>query len=418
MAATDCAPKSLTSSPFTAEELTRYAEVTVGRCTDLRAGELLVIEYEPEHRPLMVAIAEEAYRHGLRVSSQVRDPLLIRAEVEHAAEPVLGVLEPWNESFNMARTGPGAGLISIKGEELPGVLDGCDPDRLARRARRQAAATGLLYDRVREGRDAFVIVAFPTVAWASRVYPDRPAALAQRALAEDLLVFCRIGPEDPCDALERHVETLRHRAQVANQLHLREVHFRGPGTDLRVGLTGDALWSTAEFTNAYGRTMFRNLPSEEIFTAPGASLTDGVVRCTKPFAAQGIMAEDVRMEFRDGRLVRLDAWTDAQRDALATRLDVDEGGRRLGELALVDIASRVGQRDRVFWNTLLDENQTCHIGLGLGFPDCRAAAGDSADLNYSRAHVDLMIGGTEVEVTGLTASGSMVPLIVDGTWRP
>ena len=417
MAATETPSKSLISSPFTTEELTRYAGVTVGRCTDLQAGELLVIEYEPEHRPLMVAIAQEAYRRGLRVSTQVRDPLLIRAEVEHAAEPVLGLLEPWHQSFTMARTVPGAGLISIKGEELPGALDGCDPDRLAQRARRQAAAAEPLFDKVREGRDAFVIVAYPTVAWSSRVYGDKPSREAQRELAEDLLGFCRIGPGDACDALERHIETLRERARVTNELQLREVHFRGPSTDLLVGLPADAVWSTAEFTNAYGRTIFRNLPSEEIFTAPAASLTEGTVRCTKPFAAHGMLAEDVRMEFRDGRLVRLDAWTDAQRDALAARLDVDQGGRRLGELALVDVASRVGQRNRVFWNTLLDENQTCHVGLGLGFPDCRTAGGESSDLNYSRVHFDFMIGAPEVEVTGRTASGATVPLIIDGTWR-
>jgi aminopeptidase len=184
-----------------------------------------------------------------------------------------------------------------------------------------------------------------------------------------------------------------------------------------VGLPDDHVWCTAELTNAYGRTVFRNLPSEEIFTAPAASATEGFVRCTRPLSTRGLLCEDMRMEFASGRLLRLDARTDAQRDSLLAHIDVDQGGRRLGEVALVDTDSRVGGTGRIYWNTLLDENQTCHMALGLGFPDCRREGGRSADLNESRTHIDVMIGGPEVEVSGTTASGEKVPLIVDGVWR-
>jgi aminopeptidase len=137
-----------------------------------------------------------------------------------------------------------------------------------------------------------------------------------------------------------------------------------------------------------------------------------------PLAWHGRVYEDLRVEFRDGRLVRLDARTDEQRDGLLALLDVDEGGRRLGEVALVDKSSRIGQRGRLYWNTLLDENQACHIALGLGFTRCRAGGQGSPDLNSSRTHIDVVIGSAEVDVVGTTAAGETVRLIVDGDWRP
>jgi aminopeptidase len=390
----------------------------VGRCLDLRAGELLLIEYEPEHRELAVAIAAAAYGRGLRVNTRLRDPLFQRAELEHATEAVLGLVEPWDREWWLARTGQGAALVCIKGDGTPDALDGCDPARVALRSRRQHEAIADFYDRVRQRRDAFVILAYPTLAWASRAYPELASYTAQRTMAENLLSFCRIGPDDPPEALDRHIVKLRERAEIANQLRLCEVRFRGPDTDLRVGLTHDAVWCTAECTNAYGRTIFRNLPSEEIFTAPAASATEGTVRCTRPLSARGILCEELRLEFRGGRLARVDARTESQRDILLAQLKVDEGGLRLGELALVDAASRVGRLGRIFWNTLLDENQACHVALGLGFPDCRRDGGQSADLNRSKVHYDVTIGAPDVEVTGKTATGEIVPLIVDGTWRP
>jgi aminopeptidase len=137
-----------------------------------------------------------------------------------------------------------------------------------------------------------------------------------------------------------------------------------------------------------------------------------------PLAHQGRLFEELSAEFRDGRLVRLDTRTEEQRAALLAHLDVDEGGRRLGEVALVDAGSRIGQRGRLYWNTLLDENQACHVAFGMGFASCRRHGRRGADLNSSRTHIDVMIGSPEVEVTGTTATGEAIRLIADGVWRP
>jgi aminopeptidase len=407
-------------SPFTADELARYASVAIDRCFDLRPGDLLLLVYEPEHRPLAIALAEAAFRRGLRVDEMVTDPLMQRAEIDNASEEALGRLTPWRRARLIARTEPGTALIALDGQSEPDAMSGSDPARIALRYRRQTEQLPELFERLEANQDASLIIAYPTRAWARRAYPELERDASQRALAEDILDFCRIGPADGPgdDALDRHLALLRARAAVANRLRLREVRFRGPGTDLHVRLTEDAVWSCAEETNAYGKTYLANLPTEEIYTSPAASATEGTVRCTMPLAWRGRLYEDLRIEFSGGRLVRLDARTDAQRDALLGLLDVDEGGRRLGEVALVDRGSRIGRRGRLYWDTLLDENQACHVALGSGFPVCRAAGQGSPDLNTSRTHIDVVIGAREVEVMGTTAAGETVPLIVDGDWRP
>jgi aminopeptidase len=405
-------------SPFTHDELERYASIAIDRCFDLRPGELLLVNYEPEHRPLAVALAEAAYRRGLTVDSMVTDLLLQRAEVDNASQEMLGRMTPWRRDRFIARTEPGTALISVDGQSDPDALANSDPERIALRYRRQAEQLSALFERFEANLDTSLIIAYPSLAWARRVYPELEGDAAQRALAEDILSFCRIGPDDEPGALDRHVAALRERAAVANGLRLREVSFRGPGTDLQVQLTDDALWTSAEETNAQGRTYLGNLPTEEIYTSPAASATEGTVRCTMPLAWQGRLYEDLNVEFRGGRLVRLDARTEGQREALLGLLDVDEGGRRLGEVSLVDRSSRIGQRGRLYWSTLLDENRACHIALGSGFTGCRARGQGSPDLNSSRTHIDVVIGAPEVEVVGTTVAGEAVPLIVDGDWRP
>jgi aminopeptidase len=408
------------ASPFTPDELLRYARVTVGRCLDLRAGETVLISYEPEHRPFAVAAARAAYERGFHVATTVRDPLIQRAELELASPEVLGHLLPWERETLLERTRDGSALLHVIGESALGVLDGVDPARTSLRMRRIRDAVPELARRMAEGKDSFVIVGYPTKAWARKVYPDLPVDEALRALAGDLLRFCRIGPDDGegDEALGSHLAMLGERIRVANDLALRELHFRGPGTDLRVGLTKDAVWRGGEAVNGYGRSNLPNLPTDEIFTAPAASATEGSVRCTLPLSYQGRLFEDLRAEFAGGRLTRLEAAGEEQREALLGLLDVDEGGRRLGEVALVDAESRVGQAGRLYWNTLYDENQACHVAFGLGFGMCRRDGAASEDLNGSHVHVDVMIGSPEVDVTGVASRGERVPLIVDGVWRP
>jgi aminopeptidase len=182
--------------PFTPEELARYAAVTIDRCFDLRPGELLQVFYEPEHRPLVIALAEAAFSRGLRFEAAVRDPLILRAEVDHATEEVLGRLTPWRRAQQLARTEPGMAALYIDGQGEPDALAAADPARLAVRARHMGEELAEFYRRYAANLDTSGIVAYPTAAWAALAYPELPAADARRTLAQDLLSFCRIGAGD------------------------------------------------------------------------------------------------------------------------------------------------------------------------------------------------------------------------------
>jgi aminopeptidase len=174
------------------------------------------------------------------------------------------------------------------------------------------------------------------------------------------------------------------------------------------------------YTNFYGKRTAPNLPTEECFTSPVASATEGTFRCSQPLMFQGTLIEEITGEFRGGRLVRLDAKRKAQRDFFADFLFAIKDADRLGEVALVDSSSRIGKAGRIYYNTLLDENAAAHIAFGAGFSHTRSNDDTNRarrGVNRSDAHVDVMIGTDDFEATGIAARGRRVPLIADGEWQ-
>jgi aminopeptidase len=192
------------------------------------------------------------------------------------------------------------------------------------------------------------------------------------------------------------------------------IHFEGPGTDLTVGLLPSSSWMSASFSTADGIPHVPNLPSEEVFTTPDPVRVDGVVRATKPLQLAGATIEGLTVRFEGGRAVQIDA--DKGADVLRSMAAHDDGASRLGEVALVDGSGRIGPLDTVFYDTLLDENAASHIALGQAF----AFALDEQDAeraNTSMVHIDFMIGGDQVDVTGVTQDGARVPVLRSGVWQ-
>jgi aminopeptidase len=193
------------------------------------------------------------------------------------------------------------------------------------------------------------------------------------------------------------------------------IELRGPGTELTIGMLPTATWWSADFTTAEGLRHLPNLPTEEVFTTPDPLRTEGHVTSTKPLVLQdGTIVRGLRVRFEAGKAVEIEA--DENAEALRARLAVDEGGLRLGELALVDRKGRIGPLGTVFYDTLLDENAASHVALGSGFPFL-VEESDAERVNESAAHVDFMIGSPELEVDGVTAAGERVPILRDGDWR-
>jgi aminopeptidase len=401
------------------EELRRYADGVVLGCLRLAEGETLLVDARPAHREFAVALAESAYRAGAGlVSVEYVDPRLRAARVAHARDEHLGVVPRARSQRLRAELAADAAMVAIHGEGDPGIFAGLPAERIAEDLRRTAQKLRWHRRKARERYIRWTIVAWPTEPWASAVFPELDVQAARERLARELLWFCRLGPEDPPGVAgwRAHNEAIERRNAALSELGLARLKLRGPGTELDLRLSPGTLWIGGDDETVHGTRFSPNFPTEESFTTPDARGTEGRFRCTRPLSFQGRTIEGIAGEFRNGRLVRLEAAREDDRDLLAAFLDSDRNARRLGELALVDRSSRIGRTGRVYANSLIDENAVAHMAFGLGFDETRGPDADRRTVNRSRVHLDVMIGSDELEATGIAADGTRVPLVRNGAW--
>jgi aminopeptidase len=401
------------------EALSRYANAIVRASLGIKRGDSLVIQAQPEHRELSVAVAEAAYRAGAQfVDVVTADPLVTRARLLHGSDDAVGALSPWARRRFREVAGSRGALVQITGEGEPGYLDGVPPKRIATDFARFSKQIAFLRHAQLNLRARWTIAAWPTDHWAGQVYPELEPLAAKRRLAEDLLRFSRLADEDGRGASGwlRHLRTLDRRSEKLTKLGLASLELRGPGTELDLGLVSGTRWLGGPETLADGQTQAPNMPTEEIFTSPDARATSGTFRCTFPLSFRGRLINGLRGEFSKGSLVRLEADSDDDRDFVAAYIDSDRTGRRLGEVALVDASSRIGQSGRIYYNTLLDENAAAHIAFGSGFGGTRVET-PARGVNRSSTHLDVMIGSPELEATGVDGRGRRIPLIRGGAWQ-
>jgi aminopeptidase len=401
------------------ETLARYADAIVRASLGISKGDTLVVQGEPEHRQLLVAIAESAYRAGAHfVDVVTTDPLVMRARLLHGRDDALGTLSPWARRRFRETASPHGALAAIVGDGEAGYLDGVPPQRIATDYSRIAKQLGFLRRAQLNMESRWTIAAWPTDHWAGQVYPKLEPLKAKRKLARDLVRFCRVADEDGegTSGWRNHLRTLTRRSARLTKLGVARLELRGPGTELDLGYVEGTRWLGGFETLVDGRKLASNIPTEEVFTSPDPRRTNGTFRCTFPLSFRGRLIHGLRGEFSNGRLVRLEADSDSDRDFIAAFVDTDRMGRRLGESALVDASSRIGQAGRIYYNTLLDENAAAHIAFGSGFGGTRSETPARA-INRSSMHLDVMIGGPDLEATGFDARGRRIPLIREGLWQ-
>jgi aminopeptidase len=396
--------------------LERYAELAVRVGANVAPGQLVEVYGLVEHAPLVRAIARAAYEAGARyVDVLYTDNHIRRALIELAPEESLDFSPPWLVTRASAWSEEGGATIALAGDPEPDLLGDLDQERVGRARPRELVAE--YFRQANERLANWTIVAAPTAGWAETMFgePDLDR------LWDTVAYTCRLDEADPVAAWNEHIGRLEARAARLNELRLDAVRFRGPGTDLTVGLLPESAWGGAVEETVFGVRHVPNMPTEEVFAAPDLRRTEGVVRSTRPLAFRGTMVRGLEIRFESGRVAGVRA--EAGAGAIEGMIAADERAGFLGEVALVDGSSRVGQTGITFYDTLFDENATCHIALGdAPLSKLRDVARLPAEdriargLNAANDHVDFMIGGPEVAVDGVTTDGREVPLLRDDAW--
>jgi aminopeptidase len=394
--------------------LARYAELAVNFGANLQPGQILALNGAPGKEPLVRAIAEQAYKRGARfVDVSSFDPWVKRARIEHAADDTLEFVPEWYGERILALGRARSAVVTLSGPVAPGLLDDLDPVRAGRDRLPSVRESGEVINR-RELN--WTILPGPTLAWAQLVHPDLPPEAALEKLEQQLVHVLRLDEADPVSAWKERADTLTGVAERLGARGFDALHYSGPGTDLTVGMLQGAQWMAARFETAEGIEHMPNLPTEEVFTTPDPRRAEGQVTSTKPLVLiDGTVVRDLRVRFEGGRVVELESST--AQETMRTIIARDEGAARLGETALVDAQGRIGALDTVFYDTLLDENAASHLALGRGFPFLASDVAIGAQMNESDIHIDFMIGSHELAVTGITAGGERVPVLVEGEWR-
>ncbi len=403
------------------ENLSLYAKLAIEVGVNLQPGQRLSIGAPLQAAGYVRSLVRQAYAAGAYdVHVDWHDDETGLTRLLMAPDAALRDVPNWLVSKHETLMEQRAARISVYAP-TPGLLKDVDPKRLASSTLAQQKAMKRVQDATMVTKSSWLVISPATPAWAAEVYPDEAPEEALNHLWDEIFRLCRIDREDPIGAWREHVEDLGRRAAFLNERRFRRLHYEGPGTDLRIELPPRHVWQSARETDELGVPCVVNLPTEEVFTLPTRDGVDGTVVASMPLNYEGVTVEGIRLTLRRGEIV--DYTAEKGLEALRSIIETDEGARRLGEVALVSQDSPIAATGRLFYNTLYDENSSCHLAIGDAYPTCIEGGRDMSEeeltaegRNHSMAHVDFMIGSDRLNVTAEDASGGLVPLLREGRW--
>ena len=402
--------------------LDNYASLIVGAGVNIGEGQLLVITSPIECSDFARRIAKKAYECGARdVVMNWRDELFSKIRYQGAPEEVFGEFPAWQKEYYKFYTDQGAAFISIAAND-PELLKDVDPKRIAMVQKTNSIALAEHRDKLMSNENAWCVVSVPTVAWAKKVFPEYSEEQAVDALWGAILNSVRANEADPMDAWDAHKRALRERMAFLNKYNFRRLRYQNSlGTDLVVGLPDGHQWLGGAEKTKMGVEFIANIPTEEVFTLPHKDEVDGIVYSSKPLNYQGILIDRFSLTFKEGKVIACSAAVGQA--VLENLIATDEGAARLGEVALVPFDSPISNSNILFYNTLFDENASCHLAFGKAYSVCFKGgeemdkdALEKAGVNDSLVHVDFMIGTHDLTIDGQTADGEWIPVFRNGNF--
>ncbi|MBB3145783.1 aminopeptidase [Phyllobacterium trifolii] len=402
-------------------KLDRLAEVAIKIGLQLQPGQDLLITAPLAAVPLVRRITEHAYKAGAGlVTSLYSDEEATLMRYRNAPDESFDRATGWLFEGMAKAFSANTARLAVAGDN-PMLLSSEDPEKVSRANRAQSRAYQPALEKITNFEVNWNIVSYPNPSWAKQVFPDQDPEVAITMLADAIFAASRVDLDDPVSAWRDHNAALHKRTKWLNEHTFSALHFKGPGTDLTVGLADEHEWHGGASVAKNGITCNPNIPTEEVFTTPHALRVDGHVSSTKPLSHQGTLIENIQVRFEGGRIV--EAKATRGEEVFNKVLGTDEGARRLGEVALVPNSSPISASGLLFFNTLFDENAASHIALGQCYSKCFINGGEltpdevaARGGNKSLIHIDWMIGSGEIDVDGINKDGSAIPVMRKGEW--
>lgn len=409
------------------ELLRKYAEAIVKIGLNLRAGQRLIIQnatargVPPAGRELVHEVARAAYAAGARyVETLWGDEEMLRIRLQNAPADSFDEYPKWYIKGIVDMINNGDALLSIYANN-PDIYDGLDPERIGAMQKTHLQNYQDVILPTTRNAVNWCVVASAAPAWAKKIFPELPEDAAMQKLWQEIFEITRADQPDTIAAWQEHIKNLRKRADYLQSKKYTGLHYKSLNTDFTLGLPLGHKWISAQSLAENGVVFTANMPTEEVFTLPDRQRADGTVSATFPLSYGGALIEDFRVTFENGRIVKVSA---RKNEAILQKLvNMDEGSARLGEVALVPASSPIARRGHLFYNTLYDENASCHIAIGRAYrftltggeeftEEEFTAAGGNTSIN----HVDFMIGSPQMDIDGIKEDGMSEPVMRQGEW--
>ncbi|MBI3176284.1 MAG: aminopeptidase [Chloroflexi bacterium] len=403
------------------QSLEKYADVIVKVGLNLREGQRLIINAGIADYPLVRAVTKSAYQAGARVVTVMySDEEIAHIRLKMSSREALKEVPNWLLQAYLDHAKKGDAYLAISSDN-PDLLGDVDPEAIA--IQRKAAGKKMMKVAEYIMRDAinWCVISYPAEDWARKVFPGVSGKQAQEKLWEAIFQTCRIDQPDPVAAWQEHIINLKKRSEYLNSKRYSALHYSAPGTDLTVGLPRGHQWLAAQSEAENGIKFTANLPTEEVFTMPHKDKVEGTIRSSRPLVVMGTTVEDFALTFKKGKVVDITA--KKNEETLRKLIETDEGGSRIGEVALVPVSSPISKRGHLFYNTLFDENAASHIALGRAYRFTMKGGATMSEEefqkrggNYSLIHVDFMVGSDKMNIDGILSDGSSEPIMRKGEW--